>query len=172
MWTMWYNQIRESLNVWIICAWLAQAVLFWWGIPFYHSWHRLLLRPPAKNLCPWSIRAAQLDMGNCGLFRCAVTTLNFFSFLFLFFWNQLGALAHRLRRRWDTGAGRRRTRVGCLSPSWTNQAPARSSNLAENSENSSPLYETSFIPGRLLNDATKPLVYSAAPTSGGTRPGG
>ena len=96
----------------------------------------------------------------------------FLFFSFLFFWNQLGALAHRLRRRWDTGASRRRTRVGCLSPSWTNQAPARSSNLAENSENSSPLYETSFIPGRLLNDATKPLVYSAAPTSGGTRPGG
>ena len=44
--------------------------------------------------------------------------------------------------------------------------------LARNSENSSPLYETSFIPERLLNDATKPLVYSAAPTSGGTRPGG
>ena len=173
MWTMWYNQIRESLNVWIICAWLAQAVLFWWGIPFYHSWHRLLLRPPAKNLCPWSFRAAQLDIGNCGLFRCAVTTLNFFSFLFLFFLKSArstNASFKKKVRHWRRPA----SNAGGL-PQPQLDKPSSSSVLkflARNSENSSPLYETSFIPERLLNDATKPLVYSAAPTSGGTRPGG
>ena len=55
---------------------------------------------------------------SCNITRCVVHLRWSLS---CFFWNQPGALVHHIRRRWSTRAGRRRTRVGLLSPSWASQ---------------------------------------------------